>query len=238
MQGEPTPPAVEPPEVLERFNEELDLADIIAKQMVRSTKGAVPFDDLLSAAREGLFDAARKFDASRQVPFRAYANSRIRGSVLDSLRRMGPLPRGLYARLRAHEAVNALSEHEARIAFRDNEAEPEPAAAEERLNDHLADLATAAVIGFSKDGTLALADTPADTLDPEEALAQAEFSSKIGQIIETLPRDYACVIRHYYFENCSLEVTAERMKISVSWACRVHARAIATLGKLLKASSE
>ena len=102
MQGEPTPPAVEPPEVLERFNEELGLADIIAKQMVRSTKGAVPFDDLLSAAREGLFDAARKFDASRQVPFRAYANSRIRGSVLDSLRRMGPLPRGLYARLRAH----------------------------------------------------------------------------------------------------------------------------------------
>lgn len=237
MQGEPSEPAVDPPEVLERFNAELSLAETIAKHMARSIGGAVPFDDLLSAAREGLFDAARKFDTSRQVPFGAYANSRIRGAIVDSLRKMGPLPRSLYARISAYEAVDALSQVEAQAAFRKNNGAAEPAAAEKRLNDHLADLATAAVMGFAKDSPDSVADAASELLNPEEALAQAELFDQMRQLIDKLPQDYACVIRYYYFENRSLEVTAEKMQMSVSWACRVHARAIAALGKLLKESS-
>ncbi len=206
MQGEPSQPAVDPPEVLERFNAELRLAETIAKHMARSIGGAVPFDDLLSAAREGLFDAARKFDASRQVPFGAYANPRIRGAIVDSLRKMGPLPRNLYARISAHEAVNALSEVEAQTAFRNDNGTTEPAAAEKRLNDHLADLATAAVMGFAKEGSDS--EPATEVLNPEEALLQAELFDRMRQFIDKLPQDYACVIRYYYFENCSLEVTA------------------------------
>ncbi len=75
---------------------------------------------------------------------------------------------------------------------------------------------------------------PDHYLNPEEAFAEAELLDRVRQAVEQLPEDYACVIRYYYFENLSLEVIAQKLDISVSWACRVHARAITMLNKFLK----
>ncbi len=228
-------PGPDSPEVLERFHEELSLAGLVAKQIGRALGAAVQFDDLLSAAREGLLDAARKYDTTRGIPFRSYANARIRGSIIDNLRRMGPLPRGVYARLGAIEATTTLSEEEAKRSYRKNGFSTEGVDAEKRLGDHLASLATAALVGFAKnDCDSAMDAVPDGYLNPEEAFAEAELLDQIRQAIKKLPTDYACVIRYYYFENCSLETTAQRLDMSVSWACRVHARAMVMLIKLVK----
>jgi len=239
MHGTGTGPDPDPPEVRERFQEELELAERIARRITRSMGRAVQFDDLLSAAREGLLDAARKYDQSRGTSFRAYANVRIRGSVLDSLRRMGPLPYALFGRLGAVEAAASVSEEEAKRVSPNNGFGTEPIDPEKRLNDHLADLATAALLGFGKGACDAdMVAAPDGDLNPEEAFAEAESLDRVRQAIEKLPTDYACVIRYYYFENCSLEATAEKLGVSTSWACRVHARAIASLTKLLTNTDE
>ena len=57
------------PEVLERFHSQLSLVETIAAHIRRSVGASIEFDDLVGAGREGLLDAARRFDASRGVPF-------------------------------------------------------------------------------------------------------------------------------------------------------------------------
>ena len=82
----------DPPEVLARVREGLDLVDLLARQMRRQIGASVQVDDLASAGREALVLAARGFDASRGVPFRRWANLRVRGAMIDAARSTG-LPR-------------------------------------------------------------------------------------------------------------------------------------------------
>ena len=79
-------PTADAPDVLARFEGELDLVEIIARQVARTMGSVVELDDLRSFGREGLLDAARKFDGARGVPFRAYANFRVRGAIIDGIR--------------------------------------------------------------------------------------------------------------------------------------------------------
>src|SRR5690554_4310891 len=104
-------------EVLERFHSQLELVEIIARQVYRSIQWGIELDDLVSAGREGLLDAARRYDVEQQVPFRAYANFRVRGAVLDGVRRMSALSRRTYERLAALEAASLVSEGQAEQAL-------------------------------------------------------------------------------------------------------------------------
>jgi RNA polymerase sigma factor FliA len=229
MSGEQPIQQPDPPEVLERFHQELGLAQLVARQIGSSLGAAVQFDEVLSAAREGLLGAARKFDCNRGSSFRKYANARIRGSIIDHLRKTGPLPRSLYLELGALEAAMLQSEEQAKRP-RNSRSAPTKEGPERRLNDHLACLATASILGFSRDGCDTDTDTvPDELLDPEQALLEAELFEQVREAVRRLPQDYASIIQMYYFENYSMEMMAERMNFSVSWTSRLHARAIAQL---------
>src|SRR5687768_482695 len=69
-------PAADPPEVLARFHAHLEVVEIIAHKVSRMIRGAIDRDDLLSAGREGLLDAARRYDPSHQSTFVSYASLR------------------------------------------------------------------------------------------------------------------------------------------------------------------
>ena len=234
MSGEQPIQQPDPPEVLDRFHEQLDLARLVAQQISLSLGAAVQFDDVLSAAREGLLDAARRFDGKRGVAFRRYANARIRGSIIDNVRKTGPLSRRLYAQLGALESATQLSEEQAKRP-RNSRSASTKEGPERRLNDHLACLATASMLGFSRDACESATESIADELlDPERVLLEAEFFGQVRAAISRLPQDYACVIQMYYFEDCSMEVMARRMNLSVSWTSRLHANAIAKLTEYVK----
>jgi len=97
--------------VLARFHAELDLVDLNARQVARRIVSApITLDDLRSFGREGLLQAARSFDAARGVPFRRWANMRIRGAMIDGVRQWGQLPRRVYHELRAMSAGDDVQE--------------------------------------------------------------------------------------------------------------------------------
>ena len=95
--------AADTPEVLARVTGALDLVDVIAKQLRRQLGGKVMVDELVSFGREGLLAAARTFDPTLGVPFRRWANYRVRGAMFDGVRSTSMLPRSVYERLRAIE---------------------------------------------------------------------------------------------------------------------------------------
>ena len=106
------------PEVLERFHSHLDLVDLVARQLARELGRSAELDDLRSMGHQGLLEAARRFDEGRGVTFRRFANYRVRGAMLDGVRKSAPLPRRAHARVRALEAALLLSEAAAEDAAR------------------------------------------------------------------------------------------------------------------------
>ena len=89
---------------------QLDLVAIIARQLARELGVAARLiEDLESAGREGLMSAAQRFDPERGVPFRRFANYRVRGAMIDHLRRHATLCRSAMARRREVNAGELTS---------------------------------------------------------------------------------------------------------------------------------
>lgn len=218
------------PEVLERFHAELALVEIVAAQIARSVGRSIEFDDLVGAGREGLLDAARRFEPGRGVPFRAYANFRVRGAILDGVRQLSLLPRRAYERIAALEAAALVSEGEAEHAFAKGGA-VDPSAADKALSEHLSAIAMAAAVGIATETHGESADSDDS---PEEALARAELIQIVRGAIAELSKEEAELVRRHYLEGERLEDIAQDLDMSKSWASRLHTRAVARLSKRLR----
>jgi RNA polymerase sigma factor for flagellar operon FliA len=230
--------AADAPEVLERFQAQLELVDIVARQIARTMGPVVELDDLRSFGREGLLDAARKFDSGRGVPFRAYANFRVRGAIIDGVRSMAQLPRRAYERLNGLSAALKVSEGVADDAF-SAPANATRAQADQALGDHLAAMAAAITVGLiaptsiGEDGERVQVST-AD--NPEDAVARAQLLALVQSAIEALPDEEAALVRRHYLEGERFDHVAQSLGLSKSWASRLHTRAMQRLAKRLRGS--
>jgi RNA polymerase sigma factor for flagellar operon FliA len=221
------------PEVLELFHSVLDLVELIATRMHRSMRGLLSRDELRNAGRAGALTAARRYDSSRGVPFRAFANIRIRGAMLDAGRASATLPRRAFERIVAEEAALIASEGAAEQVFASRQSvsvNPEAA-----LDQHLASVLTAAAVGIAAEAGNALAPKPLG-VNPEEALARAELMVLVERALGDMSHREAEIVRLYYWEGHSMEVIARSLDINRSWASRLHLRAMAHITKRVRAS--
>lgn len=230
----------DPPEVLERFDACLELVEILAKQIARSLGPNVELGDLVSYGREGLLDAARRFDPGRGVPFRAYASYRVRGSIIDGMRSMARLPRRIHERLRGLAAADEFSA--GKLEDMAGTAAPGSARADadRALAEHLAGMATAMAVGLvlqtahGEEGELV---GVAHDQSPEEALAKAELLAIVRETIATLPHEEAELVRRHYLEGERFDLVASELGLSKSWASRLHTRAMGRLTKRLRGAA-
>src|SRR4051812_49941567 len=93
-----------------RVREAMELLDAVAKSVSKQIGSRFDLDDLKGYAHEAVTDVVDKFDPARGVNFRAYARLRLRGAIIDGLRRESGLPRGVASRLRALEAADLFVE--------------------------------------------------------------------------------------------------------------------------------
>ncbi len=224
------------PEVLDRFNSGLVLVPVLARQVGRAVGSTVLLDELESFGREGLLDAARRYDASRGVPFRAYANLRIRGSMLDGVRSTMPLPRRAHERLRGLEAADRVDDCALETTYVPGAAAPEPRQADKALAEHLATMAMAVAMGMvastgrGQDGELVAID---GAESPEDALGRAELVALVREALDDLPHQEAELVRRHYLEGERFDHVARDLGLSKSWASRLHTRALQRLTKRL-----
>ena len=225
-------------EVLDRFHAHMDLVDLIARQLARELGRSAELDDLRAMGHQGLLEAARRFDEGRGVTFRRFANYRVRGAMLDGVRKSAPLPRRAHARIRALEAALLVAETTAEDSSSGVVASGGPRANEQKLTEHLADMATAMAVGLlatpalGDEGEPSAADT---TLSPEEAVAEAELRKIVVDALEELPPDERELVRRHYLEGERFDHVAASLGLSKSWGSRLHTRAVARLTKRLRA---
>ncbi len=229
----PTPPPPDSPEVLARLSEGLDLVDLLARQLRRQFGPYVQVEDLVSQGREALLAAARSFDPERGLAFRRWANLRVRGAMIDSVRSGGNLPRRVYRKLRAVQAADRVHE----VAAEEQGAAPpkSPEEADAALGDQLGTAAMAMAIGFltMRSGD-AIEDAQDPSTSPEEAVAQAEIIVAIRAAIAERPEAERHLLQRHYFEDVNFDEAAKELGLSKSWASRLHTRAIEGLAKTLR----
>jgi RNA polymerase sigma factor for flagellar operon FliA len=218
------------------FDTGLELVERVARRIARELGGRLELDELLSFGREGLLDAARRFDVERGVPFRGYASIRIRGAIIDGVRSNARLPRRTHERLNGLAASNRVTEGAAEDALAP-QSPSSPQEAERRLNEHLAAMATAMAVGmlaqvaFDEDGERTSLE-PSDS--PEEALGRAELMALVQRSIGELPHEERELVRRHYLEGERFDLVAQELGLSKSWASRLHTRAIQRLTKRLR----
>ena len=223
---------VDSPEILARFKGELDLVDIAAKQLLHQVSRAVTLDDLRGFGREGLLHAARSFDLSRGVPFRRWANLRIKGAMIDGVRQFGNVPRRVFERLRGLEAGDRLLEEyeEEDAAGSEKSAE----AADNRLSTYLAGIATAIAVGTMVGAPRTNVDAQGRDVTPEDLFGNAELLAMVKDIVGRLPEQERLIVERHYFDGQQLDEAARSIGLSKSWGSRLHARAIEAITKELK----
>jgi RNA polymerase sigma factor for flagellar operon FliA len=222
------------PESLERFRRELDLVELNSRQVARQLgESSVTLDDLRSFGREGLLAAARTFDPGRGVPFRRWANLRVRGAMIDGLRQWGNLPRRIYRELRGLSAADAVQG----VYDEEDAANPATGAegADARITQYLAGLATAIAVGtIAAEPTFPGGESASRHPTPEDAAIDADLATRVKSIVTSLPDAERTLIERHYYGDETLDQAAASLGLSKSWGSRLHARAIDRIARELR----
>jgi RNA polymerase sigma factor for flagellar operon FliA len=229
-----TRPPADSPEVLALLAEGLKLVPFVVKQARLHLASLVREEDVIACANEGALLAARSFDPSRRVPFSRWATLRMRGAVIDGMRRSGSLPRRVYLRLRALEASLAVEET---FAEEDASAPPaSPEAADARLDDYLATMATSLAAGvlFSSDAQRLLEEIEDPYASPDERIDTERLRATVRDIVATLPEKERVLVEKHWVDGMTLEEAGASMGLSRSWSCRLHTRAVVRITKALQ----
>ena len=194
----------------------------LARRM--AVKAGIPSleDDLWSAGALGLVDAARRFETGRGVKFETFAEHRVRGAMLDELRRLDHLPR----RLRERSDQVAKARRELAQALGRPASDGEVAEKLEMTETEMAELEGAAQPPAQLDPDLETADeAPA----PEERLERARQGKKLAEQITRLPERLQLVLSLHYTEGCTYREIAKILEISEPRVCQLHAQALEKL---------
>jgi len=221
------------PTVDELVREGLPVVAHLARQLVQSLRLPLPLEDLESAGREALVLAARSFDPSLGVPFRRYANLRVRGGILDAVRANGSLPRSVYQKLRALEAIDGVER-----GFSEHRETPEPKSVEDadrEITSFLAQATTAAALGMLQmRGLDAAAEVADDADDAFERVARRELAELVRKVVAEQPEQERHILTRHYFDGVALDEASREIGLSKSWGSRLHARGLESVARSLK----
>jgi RNA polymerase sigma factor for flagellar operon FliA len=218
----------------------LPIVRFLARRIHERLPQHVDIEDLVSAGVVGLMDAFSKFDATKKVQFRSYAQFRIRGSILDSLRTLDWSPRELRRKGRAvEEAIRQLT---ARLGHAPNEAEvaAEMALDLEEYQQLLGDLkgleiGTLHMERNEDSGEEELAYVPGrPEEDPLFRCLRGELEERLSEAIQNLPDRERLVMSLYYYEEMTMREIGLAMGVVESRVSQVHASAVVHLRAALK----
>lgn len=219
------------------------LVKYVVGRMAIASSSILDVEDLLGFGTLGLIDAVSRFDPTRGVKFETYALQRIRGSIIDSFRKLDIVPRSARRRAREIEGAQAQLQQELGREPEDDEIAGFLGMTRDGLSRAMLD-ASCAILSMERPLTMLDGDdslTLADTIEDENAPApQAEIERKeerealIGALRMLSERD-RLVISLYYYEELTLREISEVLGVTESRVCQLHARAITRLRASLRA---
>ncbi|MFZ1015403.1 MAG: FliA/WhiG family RNA polymerase sigma factor [Terracidiphilus sp.] len=220
--------------------EHLPIVRFLARRIHERLPQHVDIEDLVSAGVVGLMDAFAKFDPAKKVQFRSYAQFRIRGAILDSLRTLDWSPRELRRKGRAvEEAIRVLTARKGR-APGEGEVADELGVALEEYQQLLGDLkgleiGTLHLERNEDSGEEELAYVPGrPEEDPLFRCLRGELEERLSSAITHLPERERMVMTLYYYEEMTMREIGLALGVVESRVSQIHASAVVHLRAALK----
>lgn len=200
----------------------------IAHHLLGRLPQSVQLDDLLQAGMLGLLEAAHHFDASKGAAFETYAGIRIRGHMLDEVRRNDWVPRSVYRNARMIAA--AVRDVENRLArdAKDHEVAAELGISLSEYHQILNDSVGSQLYGFDDLGVTedVLKHTSVgDSTEPHIRAMNADMTAQLSHVISGLPQKERLVLSLYYEQDLNLKEIGEVLGVSESRVSQIHSQA-------------
>lgn len=191
----------------------------------------VEYEDLVSYGIFGLIDAIDKFDFDKNVKFETYASLRIRGAILDQIRKMDWIPRSVRQKQKKLEAAYAKYETEKGRAATDEELAEELDLSVEELYNWQGQTKVSNLVSldeFVEQGSEMRMDTSANMHfeQPETVVEKAELTRMISEALEQLTEKEKQVVLMYYYEDMTLKEISCVLSVSESRVSQLHTKAL------------
>ena len=214
------------------------LVKLVAGRLSMYLGHNVEYDDLVGYGIFGLIDAIDKFDADKNVKFETYASLRIRGSILDQIRKMDWIPRTVRQRQRKlEEAIKQIEVRTGKTAS-DEELAKELGISEEELLSWQSQLKVTNLVSmteFEETGTEPAMDTTNNShfAQPEEVIAKDELKKTLTEALECLTEKERKVIELYYYEEMTLKEISKILDVSESRVSQLHTKSLIKMKKIM-----
>ncbi|MDE7253330.1 MAG: FliA/WhiG family RNA polymerase sigma factor [Acetatifactor sp.] len=209
------------------------LVKVVAGRLSMYLGYNVEYEDLVGYGIFGLIDAIDKFDYMKEVKFETYASLRIRGSILDQIRKMDWIPRTIRQKQKKIESVIREIEQETGHAASDEEIARALGITGEEYVDWQSQMKITGLVSlneYMEQGS----DVPQDAgrhttshfASPEESIEKEELAKVLGEALALLTEKEQKVITLYYYEEMTLKEISNILEVSESRISQLHTRAL------------
>ena len=194
-------------------------------------------DDLFSIGVIGLMDAIKRFDDKKGAAFETYANIRVRGAIIDELRKLGKVSRNRMDKLNSYyrekenlENLLMRTPTELEICEKMNFEKKDLFEIHETVND-LSYISLESVLFPQEDGDFGIIDVLEDreALSPQDELMKEEQSILLTQAIGSLDEREKIILNLYYVEELTLKEIGHVLEISIPRVSQIHSKILLTL---------
>lgn len=210
------------------------LVKIVAGRLSMYLGSNLEYEDLVSYGIFGLIDAIDKFDRSKEVKFETYASLRIRGSILDQIRKMDWIPRTVRQKQKKIDEAIREIEHQKGKNATDEEIAEFLGVSDTELNTWQSQLKVTNVISlneFIEQGTEPEMDATSNSQfeRPDHVVEKEELKQVLTESLEQLTEKEKKVILLYYYEDLTLKEISAVLDVSESRVSQLHTKALKKL---------
>ena len=204
----------------------------IVQRLVPSSRNYPDFDDLMGYGIIGMIDAIDKFDASKGVKFETYATLRVKGAIIDQLRKQDWVPRGI--RVKVKGVTKCYEQLEAQFGrpATDQEVADAMSITVDELREIIDESYTFNVVYMDEQimDVIKLSDSPhGGYTDPESEYEEKELKAIMAGLIDSLGEKERLVVTLYYYEELTLKEIGRILGVSESRVSQIHSKTLMRL---------
>ena len=209
---------------------------ILVKRTAYYLKSRLPasisMDDLIQAGMEGVLQAEKSFDNARGIEFESFAKSRIRGAMLDEVRRISYSTRNIVSTKRLHDAtIRSLTQQLGRVPKNSEIADKLGVSVEQYDKERL--IAASSEIVSTENSPEELAETQRSSSGPEDELDSKQQLDRLTTAISRLPERSQQILALYYQEEMNLKEIGAILSVSESRISQILTEIASKLRKIM-----
>ena len=211
----------------------------IAKRLIRRLPPTVDLEDMVSVGVIGLIEAYDRFDQAKGIPFRAYAELRVRGAMIDELRKQDWVPRSVRRRAQELDGMRESLQKKLGRRAQEDELARELNMDRRQFSRHRRRAQIHSLVSLDQPiastEACALRDLLACSgLDSESLLVESELRDLLKEELAKLNEREKIAVELYFFQRKSLKSIGERLSVTESRACQIRGAAVRSLRKRIE----